>query len=65
MIALSIPKLEDGIVNEDAVKATQKWISVSDGAGGGGVCLLTNGRSIWWNICLMSQSQIMLHLTNG
>ena len=37
MIALSIPKLEDGIVNEDAVKATQKWISVSDGAGGGGV----------------------------
>ena len=37
MIALSIPKLEDGIVNEDAVKATQKRISVSDGAGGGGV----------------------------
>ena len=37
MIALSIPKLEDGIVNEDAVKATQKWIAVSDGAGGGGV----------------------------
>ena len=37
MIALSVPKLEDGIVNEDAVRATQKWISVSDGAGGGGV----------------------------
>lgn len=37
MIALSIPKLEDGIVNEDAVKATRKWIAVSDGAGGGGV----------------------------
>ena len=37
MIALSIPKLEDGIVNEDTVKATRKWIAVSDGAGGGGV----------------------------
>ena len=37
MIALSIPKLEDGIVNEDAAQATQKWIAVSDGAGGGGV----------------------------
>lgn len=37
MIALSIHKFEDGIVNEDAIKATQKWIAVSDGAGGGGV----------------------------
>jgi len=37
MIALSISKLEEGLVNEDAVKATQHWIAVSDGAGGGGV----------------------------
>lgn len=37
MIGLSIHKFEDGIVNEDAIKATQKWIAVSDGAGGGGV----------------------------
>ena len=37
MIGLSIHKFEEGIVNEDAVKATQKWIAVSDGAGGGGV----------------------------
>lgn len=37
MITLSIHKFEEGIVNEDAVKATQKWIAVSDGAGGGGV----------------------------
>lgn len=27
----------DKSVNEDAVKATEKWIAVSDGAGGGGV----------------------------
>lgn len=37
MIVLSIHKFEDGIVNEDTAKATQKWIAVSDGAGGGGV----------------------------
>ena len=37
MIALSIHKFEEGIMNEDAVKATQKWIAVSDGAVGGGV----------------------------
>ena len=37
MRALSIHKFEDGIVNEDAAKATQRWIAVSDGAGGGGV----------------------------
>lgn len=37
MRELSISKFEDGIVNEDAVKATQDWIAVSDGAGGGGV----------------------------
>jgi hypothetical protein len=37
MRALSIAKFEEGIINEDAAKATQKWIAVSDGAGGGGV----------------------------
>lgn len=37
MRALSIAKFEDGFINEDAAKATQKWIAVSDGAGGGGV----------------------------
>ncbi len=37
MRSLSLPKFEDGIVNEDAAKATQEWIAVSDGAGGGGV----------------------------
>ena len=37
MKALSIAKFEEGITNEDAAKATQKWIAVSDGAGGGGV----------------------------
>lgn len=37
MRALSIPKFEEGVVNEDAAKATSKWIAVSDGAGGGGV----------------------------
>lgn len=37
MRALSIHKFEEGLVNEDATKATQKWVAVSDGAGGGGV----------------------------
>ena len=37
MKVLSIPKFKEGFVNEDAAKATQKWIAVSDGAGGGGV----------------------------
>lgn len=37
MKTLTISKLEEGLVNEDAVKATQDWIAVSDGAGGGGV----------------------------
>lgn len=37
MIALSITKFEENIINEDAVKVTPKWIAVSDGAGGGGV----------------------------
>lgn len=37
MRAISIAKIGEGIVNEDAVKATEKWIAVSDGAGGGGV----------------------------
>ena len=37
MKALSIHKFEEGVVNEDAAKATSKWIAVSDGAGGGGV----------------------------
>lgn len=37
MRAISIAKLGEGLVNEDAAKATKKWIAVSDGAGGGGV----------------------------
>lgn len=37
MRAISIAKLDEGLVNEDAVKATEKWIAVSDGAGGGGL----------------------------
>ncbi|MBP5771298.1 MAG: hypothetical protein J6W75_08040 [Bacteroidaceae bacterium] len=37
MRAISIAKLDEGLVNEDAAKATEKWIAVSDGAGGGGV----------------------------
>ena len=36
-IAVTIPKFEEGIINEDAVIATEKMIAVSDGAGGGGV----------------------------
>lgn len=36
MRAISIAK-EWNLVNEDAAKATEKWIAVSDGAGGGGV----------------------------
>lgn len=37
MIKLSIKKLEEGIVNEDAVISSTERIAVSDGAGGGGV----------------------------
>ncbi len=37
MNSLSISKFNDGVVNEDAVRATANWIAVSDGAGGGGV----------------------------
>ena len=37
MRALSISKLEDGIINEDASMAAKNWIAISDGAGGGGV----------------------------
>ena len=37
MKALSLAKFEDGIINEDAAKATHEWIAISDGAGGGGV----------------------------
>lgn len=37
MRALSLAKFEEGIANEDAAKATLKWIAISDGAGGGGV----------------------------
>ena len=37
MRELSIPKFEENTINEDAVKTTEKWIAVSDGAGGGGV----------------------------
>ena len=36
MRSITIPK-ECDITNEDAAKATEKWIAVSDGAGGGGV----------------------------
>lgn len=36
MRTLSIAK-EEGTINEDAVRATDKWIAVSDGAGGGGI----------------------------
>jgi hypothetical protein len=37
MRVLSIPKIKDSFVNEDAAKATRTLIAVSDGAGGGGV----------------------------
>ena len=37
MRLLSIAKLGENLVNEDAAKATQEWIAISDGAGGGGV----------------------------
>ena len=37
MRALSIAKIKEGVINEDAAKATTEWIAVSDGAGGGGV----------------------------
>lgn len=37
MKCLSISKIEEDTINEDAAKATEKWIAVSDGAGGGGV----------------------------
>ena len=37
MRALSLAKIEEGIVNEDAAIARKEVIAVSDGAGGGGV----------------------------
>ena len=37
MRSISIAKIGEGLINEDAAKATEKWIAVSDGAGGGGV----------------------------
>ena len=37
MRAITIAKLDEGLVNEDAARATDKWIAVSDGAGGGSV----------------------------
>lgn len=37
MRSISIAKIGESLINEDAAKATGKWISVSDGAGGGGV----------------------------
>ena len=37
MRAISLSKIEEGIVNEDAVIAKKELIAVSDGAGGGGV----------------------------
>ena len=36
-LAVTISKLEESTINEDAVKATDSMIAVSDGAGGGGV----------------------------
>lgn len=36
-IAVTISKLEESTINEDAVKARDNMIAVSDGAGGGGV----------------------------
>ena len=36
-IVITISKLEDSTINEDAIKATDSMIAVSDGAGGGGV----------------------------
>ena len=36
-IAVSIPKFEDGVINEDAAIALDSMVAVSDGAGGGGV----------------------------
>ena len=37
MKAISIAKIDEGLVNEDAVIAREGLIAVSDGAGGGGV----------------------------
>lgn len=37
MRAISIAKIDEGLVNEDAVIARESLIAVSDGAGGGGV----------------------------
>lgn len=37
MRSISMAKIGEGLINEDAAKATGKWIAVSDGAGGGGV----------------------------
>lgn len=36
-ISVSIPKFEEGVINEDAAIALDSMIAVSDGAGGGGV----------------------------
>ena len=36
-LAVTISKLEESTINEDAVKASDNMIAVSDGAGGGGV----------------------------
>lgn len=37
MRAISIAKIGEGLINEDAATATERRIAVSDGAGGGGV----------------------------
>ena len=37
MRAISIGKIEENLVNEDAAIAKESLIAVSDGAGGGGV----------------------------
>ena len=37
MRAISIAKIGEGLINEDAATATERRIAVSDGAGGGGI----------------------------
>ena len=34
---ISIPKIEEGAINEDAVNVSENFVAISDGAGGGGV----------------------------
>ena len=34
---ISIPKIEESAINEDAVNVSENFVAISDGAGGGGV----------------------------